>query len=84
MKEIVIGEARTILSGTTLRWFFLSQTRLPVLVEADVIGGEVGQNGAPQFEDIHAAQVLVENLAVGIEQDGVRNRRLPRGVKGRL
>src|SRR6266404_8819924 len=75
---------RTILSAATLRRLLLAGTSLPVLIEADVIRGEVGQNCPPQFKEIHAAQILVENSTARIEQNGVRNRRFPCRIKRRL
>lgn len=58
---------RTILSAATLRRPLLAGTSLPVFIEADIIRGEVGQNCPPQFKDIHATQILVENSTVSIE-----------------
>ena len=56
----------------------------PVFVEANVIGGHGCQNLAAQLQYIHRAERFVQNFAVGTEQYGVRNSRLPLGIEGRL
>src|ERR1700686_1414596 len=70
-----------ILSSVTLHRLLLRGTRLPVVIEADVVGRKIGQNGAPQFKHVHGAKILVENFAVGIDESGVGNRRLPDWIK---
>lgn len=37
----------------------------PVLVEADVIGRKVGEDGAAEFEDVEGAELFVEDFAAG-------------------
>src|SRR6266852_2009485 len=41
-------------------------------------------NRSPQFENVYASQIFVENFTVRTEEDGVRNRRLPRRIERRL
>src|SRR6267378_3022099 len=73
-----------ILSSAILHWLLSRRTRLPVLVEADVVGRKIRQNRAPQFKHVHGAKILVENFAVCIDENSVGNRRLPGWVKCRL
>src|SRR6202022_1856394 len=73
-----------ILLSATLHRLLLRGPRLPVVVEADVVGRKIRQNGAPQFKHVHGAEILVENFAVGTDQNGVGNRRLPDWIKRRL
>src|ERR1700720_2474966 len=51
-EEVVVCEACAQLSAATLRRLLLAGTSLPVLIEADVIRGEVGQNCPAQFKEI--------------------------------
>src|SRR5580704_9653874 len=62
----------------------LTGTGLPVLIETDVVRREVRKNGSPQFENVHASQIFVENCTVGSEEDGVGNRGFPGWVERRL
>src|ERR1700686_4526219 len=73
-----------ILSSATLHRLLLRGTRLPVAIEADVVGRTIGQNGAPQLKPVHGAKILVENCAIRIDESGVGNRRLPGWIKRRL
>src|SRR6202011_2911403 len=73
-----------ILLSATLHRLLLRGTFLPVVVEADVVGRKIRQNEAPQFKHVHGAEILVENFAVGIDENGVGNRRLPGWIKRRL
>jgi len=54
------------------------------LVEADVVGGEIGEDGAAELEDVEGAELFVEDFAIGIEEDGVGDGGIPLGIEGFL
>src|SRR6202166_5372656 len=66
-----------ILSSATLHRLLLGGTRLPVVIEADVFGWKVGQNGAPQFKHVHGAEILERTLPSASMRtvEGTRGRR---------
>src|ERR1700722_8881439 len=78
---IRIASSASRLSGAS-RWRGgLRLARLPILVEADVVRWHVRQNRAAELQNIDGAEILVEHLAVRIEQNRVGHRRLPGGIK---
>jgi len=51
------------------------------MIEADIIRGEVGQNCSAAIQGYPRCPIFVENFTVRIQQNGVRNRRLPCRIK---
>src|SRR5260221_11634904 len=74
---------RTLLTAT-FPGGILSGTGLPVFIEADVVRWEVRKDCSAQFENVHRSQIFVKNFAVGSDQDGIGNRRIPGRVERRL
>jgi hypothetical protein len=62
----------------------IGQAGGPVLVEAGVVRGESGEDGAAEFEDVEGAELFVKDLAVGIEEDGIGDGGIPLGIESAL
>ena len=54
------------------------------MVEAGVVGGEGGEDGAAEFEDVEGAELFVKNFAVRVEEDGIGDGGIPFGIEGFL
>src|SRR6476469_634965 len=72
------------LSPTSLCVFVCGETCLPIFVKANVVGRKVREDRSPEFQNVDGAEILVQHLAVSIEQYRVRHGRLPCGVEGCL
>jgi hypothetical protein len=56
----------------------------PVLLKTRVVGVQIREDSAPQFEKIHVSLAAVEHLAICSDQNCVRHARFPLGVERRL